>query len=73
MRLALALLLVAAGASCSGSVTHRVEVFPEGAPKRWVCLDGLPVRVLQDVRCLDGVCGYTCAPDRWRGESCREP
>ena len=47
------------------SVAHRVEVFPTGAPKRWVCLDGLPVKVLQDVRCLEGVCGYTCAPGRW--------
>ncbi len=62
MRLALVLLVVGS-ASCA--VTHRVEVFPHGAPKRWTCLDGLPVRVLQDARCLDGICGFTCAPERW--------
>jgi hypothetical protein len=30
------------------------------------CQDGLPVRVLVDVACRDGICGYTCAPDRWK-------
>jgi hypothetical protein len=30
------------------------------------CADGLPVRLLIDVACREGVCGYTCAPDRWR-------
>ena len=55
------------------SIAHRVEVFPPGAPKRWICLDDLPPFVLQDVRCVDGICGYTCAPDRWQGDSCREP
>ncbi len=60
------LLLVALAApACGGAVTHRVEVYPAGAPKRWLCGDGLPVRVLQDVRCVDGVCGFTCAPERW--------
>lgn len=65
------LLLLGLSASCS--VAHRVEVFPPGAPKRWICLDDLPPFVLQDVRCVDGICGYTCAPDRWQGDSCHEP
>jgi hypothetical protein len=30
------------------------------------CLDGLPARVLVDVACRDGVCGWTCAPNRWK-------
>jgi hypothetical protein len=30
------------------------------------CQDGLPMRVLVDVACRDGVCGWTCAPDRWK-------
>ena len=65
MRALLLVLVIVAGASCS--VTHKVEVFPHGAPKIWVCVDGLPVRVIQDVRCLDGICGYTCEPGRWQG------
>jgi len=69
IRLALALLLAAASSGAC-SVAHRVEVFPMGAPKHWTCLDGLPVRTLQDVRCLEGVCGVTCAPDRWSGDHC---
>jgi len=34
---------------------------------RW-CADGLPVKLLQDPRCPSGVCGWSCAPDRWREE-----
>ena len=29
------------------------------------CYDGAPAKLLIDVRCADGVCGVTCAPDRW--------
>ena len=58
-----ALLLAALVPGCA--VTHKVEVFPHGAPTKWICADGLPVKVIQDVRCSDGVCGYTCEPDRW--------
>lgn len=32
------------------------------------CGDGLPVRLILGVTCARGVCGYTCAPDRWRLE-----
>jgi hypothetical protein len=35
-------------------------------PLRRTCLDGWPIRILQDPQCPRGVCGYTCAPDRWR-------
>jgi len=42
-----------------GYVLPRVRVPP-------VCSDGLPVKVLIDPRCPpDGICGYTCDPDRW--------
>ncbi len=30
------------------------------------CRDGAPARILVDPRCLDGICGVTCAPDRWK-------
>lgn len=37
----------------------RVHVFPR-------CADGLPPEVLIDERCPpDGICGYSCLPDRW--------
>jgi len=35
-------------------------------PWRRTCPDGWPIRILQDPRCPEGICGYTCAPDRWR-------
>jgi hypothetical protein len=31
-----------------------------------VCADGWPVKLLLDPHCDEGVCGWTCAPDRWR-------
>jgi len=37
-------------------------------PLRRTCLDGWPIKILQDPQCPRGVCGYTCAPDRWRRE-----
>jgi hypothetical protein len=33
--------------------------------RRQNCRDGAPARVLVDPRCVDGICGVTCAPDRW--------
>lgn len=35
-------------------------------PLRRTCADGWPVKILQDPNCARGICGYTCAPDRWR-------
>ena len=35
-------------------------------PLRRTCPDGWPLKILQDPGCAQGVCGYTCAPDRWR-------
>jgi len=33
--------------------------------RRQDCRDGAPARVLIDPHCLDGICGVTCAPERW--------
>jgi hypothetical protein len=50
------------GASC----THPVAIQRVQAAIRSVnCGDGLPAKILIDVRCPDGVCGYTCVPARW--------
>jgi hypothetical protein len=37
-------------------------------PWRRICADGWPIKILQDKTCPEGVCGYTCAPDRWRDD-----
>ena len=37
-------------------------------PRNGLCRDGLPLRVLIDAGCPDGVCGFTCAPGRWLQE-----
>lgn len=63
MTRAAALLLSLLASSCA--VTHKVEVFPHGVPTKWICADGLPVKTIQDVRCTDAICGYTCEPGRW--------
>jgi hypothetical protein len=52
-------LLVCVLTSC-GCVLH-LHMVPS-----YRCQDGLPIRVLVDVACRDGICGYTCAPDRWK-------
>lgn len=52
----LALLVVLSG--CAGR-WRKIHIFP-------ACADGLPVLVLTDPRCPpDGICGYSCVPDRW--------
>jgi hypothetical protein len=34
-------------------------------PPSMICLDGAPLRVLVGASCHEGICGWTCAPDRW--------
>lgn len=29
------------------------------------CRDGAPAKILIDVHCQEGICGVTCAPNRW--------
>jgi hypothetical protein len=36
------------------------------APRTMRCPDGLPVRVLVSQTCPEGICGWTCASDRWQ-------
>jgi len=35
------------------------------APLNGVCRDGLPVRLLVNPSCPDGLCGFSCLPGRW--------
>lgn len=57
--LALLVGLLALTASCAtlGAWRHRPPIR---------CADGLPPRIFMHVACPpDGICGYTCEPDRW--------
>jgi hypothetical protein len=55
--LAALLVLLVLGSGCA--LRSRVHVFPR-------CPDGLPPEVLIDERCPpDGICGYSCLPERW--------
>jgi hypothetical protein len=56
MRVSAAILLGLLLASCS----------PARLPVRRICQDGWPIKILQHPECPRGICGYTCAPDRWR-------
>jgi hypothetical protein len=60
----LALLAIGCG-GLDGDLKHRFHL------RSLICADGLPLRLLQDPRCDDGLCGYTCAPDRWRADFVR--
>lgn len=52
------LVLLLATVGCVGRLSH-LHVFPR-------CADQLPAKALLDPRCpRDGVCGYSCLPDRW--------
>jgi hypothetical protein len=42
-------------------------------PLKRLCIDNQPIKILQDARCPLGVCGYTCAPDRWRDAATTPP
>jgi hypothetical protein len=56
MRVSAAILVVLLLASCR----------PARLPMRRICQDGWPIKILQHPECPRGICGYTCAPDRWR-------
>ena len=61
-RLGLAVLLL----GTLGCVVRRtIEVSPTSS-KPVICADGAPVKILQDPACVNGICGYTCEPDRWK-------
>jgi hypothetical protein len=62
MWLVLVLALAASGCGLRSELRHHLHV------DSLICADGWPVRLLQDPRCPEGICGYTCAPDRWRAE-----
>lgn len=58
MRLGVAVLLLTVSGGCAAT-TPRVVLVPR-------CADGLPPRLLLDVRCPpNGICGYSCHPARW--------
>jgi hypothetical protein len=66
VRLCLLVLALAASA-CGGELrrlTGDVAALRREAA-RLDCGDGAPVRVLTDPRCPQGICGISCAPDRW--------
>lgn len=63
-----------AGASCGGVLLQR-EIAKNAAarmlPRFATCPDAQPVRLLIGQQCPGGVCGYSCAPDRWRVPPCQ--
>jgi len=44
-----------------GCATVRGYCYPR------FCLDGASPKLILDANCLHGICGYSCAPDRWKG------
>jgi hypothetical protein len=60
MRVALLLVVALEPLGC-----HPVVKLDLPQPPK-VCSDGWPVKLLLDSRCYEGVCGWTCGPERWR-------
>jgi hypothetical protein len=58
MALKLAAAALVAVASCGCRTGVRI------VPSH-ICQDGLPSRVLVNPACAEGICGWTCEPDRW--------
>jgi hypothetical protein len=67
VRLAIAVLVAAAASACLGlrHLNAGIEEVRDIVRKQ-DCRDGAPARILVDARCVDGICGVTCAPDRWK-------
>ena len=63
---AVALLVASASSACLG-LRHLNAGIDEvrDIVRRQDCRDGAPARILVDSHCVDGICGVTCAPDRW--------
>jgi hypothetical protein len=62
-----ALLLTTVLASACSSLRH-IDAglnYVQGVMHAIDCHDGAPARLLVDARCRDGICGVSCAPDRW--------
>ena len=67
MKLVAVALLAASAASAFLGLRHLNAGVGEvrGNVRRHDCRDGAPARILVDSHCVDGICGVTCAPDRW--------
>jgi|SoiMethySBSTD1v2_1073268.scaffolds.fasta_scaffold323563_4 hypothetical protein len=67
----LAPLVTGCGPAMSMATTHAVPraIALGQLPREGLCQDGLPVRILAGPTCVNGICGYSCLPDRWHGES----
>jgi hypothetical protein len=62
------LALLVAASCCSACGLHHLDASITALRdivRRQDCRDGAAPRVLVDPRCVDGICGITCAPDRW--------
>lgn len=67
MKAAAALAIACMSIACGGPL-HRLTVDVERMQRiahDLDCGDGAPARVLVDLHCRDGICGVSCAPDRW--------
>ncbi len=65
--LVLVVVLAATSGACGGELRHLTADVDHlrHIMHALDCGDGAPVRVLTDPRCPDGICGISCAPDRW--------
>jgi hypothetical protein len=66
---AIGIALTAAGCRTSGVYTEferEVGVRALHPPPSLTCKDGRPVKLLVGMECAMGICGWTCAADRWR-------
>ena len=66
-----ACLALSAVASCAACADHFRNIgagleHVRSLVQKLDCRDGAPARILVDLHCQEGICGVTCAPDRWK-------
>jgi hypothetical protein len=66
-RIVLAVIAAAALASCGVSLHHSATLALPKSCREGLggCSDGRPVFIIQGLSCDAGICGYTCAANRW--------
>ena len=58
------LVVILASASCAPLVREHLAAAVL-RPSPIVCADGYPVKILISQTCTDGICGWSCLPNRW--------
>jgi hypothetical protein len=66
MRIAALVLAVLASGCGTLGLERKIGIRAMHPPTSLVCKDGRPVLIITAEACEGGICGWSCAPERWR-------